>query len=198
MNQTAVLHKGLLLDCKVCNPPTETQEKRERRKRRGPVSLDMVIRRQVAADLGEDEPQKDERFQLLQKYGVAAPRIDRLVIKPNWMGVVEWKRKQNEWYKATKGMVAPQQRREGRYASQAKFNTLQNRGVPRSFREQRNVSASLQTRVESDSQRSGFQRQQKTFGPIRNNSGRQAGTSQGTGREVRGMSKENRSFGDRP
>ena len=112
MNQSAVLHKGLLLDCRVCNPPTETQEKRVRRARsKTSVSLDVVIRRQVAADLGEDEPKKDERFQLLQKYGVAAPRIDRFVTKPNWMGVAEWKRKLNDWFKSTKGLVAPQQRR---------------------------------------------------------------------------------------
>jgi hypothetical protein len=80
------------------------------------VSLDVVIRRQVASDLGEDEPQKDERFQLLQKYGVAAPRIDRLMTKPNWMPVAEWKRKLNDWYKLTKGLVAPQQVR--RYGNQ--------------------------------------------------------------------------------
>lgn len=112
MNQGAVLHKGLLLDCKVCNPPTETQEKRVRRARnKTGVSLDVVIRRQVAFDLGEDEPKKDERFQLLQKYGVAAPRIDRLATKPNWMGVAEWKSKLNDWYKLTKGMIQPQQQR---------------------------------------------------------------------------------------
>src|SRR5271166_5426608 len=56
MNQKAVLHKGLLADCKVCNPTTETQEKRSRKTRsKTGVSLDVVIRRQVAFDLGEDE-----------------------------------------------------------------------------------------------------------------------------------------------
>lgn len=111
MNQGAVLHKGLLTECKVCNSTTETQQKRERKSRvKTGVSLDVVIRRQVAFDLGEDEPKKDERFQLLQKYGVAAPRIDRSMTKPNWMGVAEFKRKLNDWYKATKGLVAPQQR----------------------------------------------------------------------------------------
>lgn len=76
------------------------------------VSLDIALRRQVAAELGEDEPtDKNERYVLLQKYGVVTPKIDRLVTKPNWMGVTEWKRKQNEWYKATKGLVSPQQQR---------------------------------------------------------------------------------------
>jgi len=42
---------------------------------------------------------------LLQKYGVTAPRIDRQVTRPKWMGVAEWKRKMNDWYKSTKGMV---------------------------------------------------------------------------------------------
>ena len=111
MNQGAVLHKGPLTECKVCNSTTAMQEKRVRRARsKMGVSLDVVIRRQVAFDLGEDEPKKDERFQLLQKYGVAAPRIDRQMTKPNWMGVAEFKRKLNDWYKLTKGMIQPQQR----------------------------------------------------------------------------------------
>lgn len=75
------------------------------------VSLDIALRRQVAAELGEDEPTKDQRYVLLQKFGVVNPKIDRLMTKPEWMGVTEWKRKQNEWYKATKGLVAPQQQR---------------------------------------------------------------------------------------
>jgi len=74
------------------------------------LPIDVAVRRQVAAEIGEDEPTKDEKFVLLQKYGVAAPRIDRLISKPNWMGVAEWKRKLNEWFKATKGLVRPQQR----------------------------------------------------------------------------------------
>jgi len=112
MSQGGKLHKGLLSECRVCNSSTETQQKRERKARsKTGVSLDVVIRRQVAADLGEDEPKKDERFQLLQKYGVAAPRIDRLVTKPSWMETTTWKRKQNEFYQMTKGLVVPQQRR---------------------------------------------------------------------------------------
>ena len=113
MNQGAVLHKGLLTECKVCNSTTETQEKRVRRARsKTGVSLDVVIRRQVASDLGEDEPQKDERFQLLQKYGVVTPRIDRLVTRPPWMPIAEFKRKLNDFFKATKGMIVPQQRKQ--------------------------------------------------------------------------------------
>ena len=74
------------------------------------VPVEVSIRRQVSEEIGDDEPTKDEKFVLLQKYGVTAPRIDRLVTKPNWMGVSEWKRKQNDWFKATKGLVSAAQR----------------------------------------------------------------------------------------
>ena len=75
------------------------------------ATLDIALRRQVAADLGEDEPTKDQRYVLLQKFGVVSPKIDRLATKPNWMSIAEWKRKQNEWYKATRGMIQPQQQK---------------------------------------------------------------------------------------
>lgn len=194
MNQGAVLHKGLLLDCRVCNPPTETQEKRVRRARsKTGVSLDVVIRRQVAFDLGEDEPKKDERFQLLQKYGVAAPRIDRQMTKPNWMGVAEWKLKLNDWYKLTKGLVAPQQQRREYHGK------VFNRNVrPDGHQSQRHVSSMLQKGVGENSEGSRVQRQQKTYRSIRDYSRREEKSSQEARRAVRSMSKENRSFGDRP
>jgi hypothetical protein len=71
------------------------------------MTLDIAMRKQVALELGEEETTKDQRYVLLQKYGVVSPKIDRLVTKPSWMGEVEWKRKMNEWYKATKGLVTP-------------------------------------------------------------------------------------------
>ena len=74
------------------------------------IPVEVSIRRQMSAELGEDEPTKDQKFVLLQKYGVTAPRIDRLVTKPNWKGVAEWKRQLNDWFKATKGLVRPEQR----------------------------------------------------------------------------------------
>jgi hypothetical protein len=93
--------------CRVCNPDLKDADSRKRnRKSKGEVTLDLYVRRQVSQELGEDEPTKDQRFVLLQKYGVTAPRIDRQITKPSWMGVSEWKRKMNEWYKATKGLVA--------------------------------------------------------------------------------------------
>jgi hypothetical protein len=76
------------------------------------ATLDIALRRQVAAELGEDEPtNKNERYVLLQKFGVVSPKIDRGVTKPSWMSIQEWKRKSNEWYQATKGMTVPQQQK---------------------------------------------------------------------------------------
>lgn len=69
------------------------------------VPQEVAVRRQVAEEIGDAEPTRDEKFILLQKYGVAAPRIDRLVTKPKWMGETTWKRKMNEWSKMTHGLV---------------------------------------------------------------------------------------------
>ncbi len=74
------------------------------------LPIEVAVRRQVASEIGEDEPTKDQKFILFQKFGVAAPRIDRLITKPNWMEVSTWKRKVNEYFQATKGLVNPSQR----------------------------------------------------------------------------------------
>ena len=110
MSGKTVVHSGLWIDCKNCNPEFKAKkDKREKRSRvKGKVTLEVYVRRQVSEELGEDEG-KDAKFQLLQKYGIAAARIDRQATRPNWMGEAEWKRKQNDWYRATKGLVAPQQ-----------------------------------------------------------------------------------------
>lgn len=107
MNTKAVLHKGDLATCVVCNPELKDKQEKRRRKQRTEVTADLYVRRQVAAEIGEDEPTKEERSALLQKYGVTAPRIDRQITRPKWMGVVEWKRMMHDWYKATKGLVTP-------------------------------------------------------------------------------------------
>ena len=81
-----VIHKGLWATCRVCNPASVNTEKRKWRKAKvtGSTTADVYIRRQVAAELGEDEPTKEEKFSLLQKYGVTPPRFDRRVTKPHW------------------------------------------------------------------------------------------------------------------
>ncbi len=81
------------------------------------VPVDVAVRRQVAEEISDAEPTKDQKFILLQKYGAFAPRIDRLVTKPKFMGVSEWKRKQNDWFKATKGLVKPQQSPRSRFTN---------------------------------------------------------------------------------
>lgn len=69
------------------------------------LPLDVAVRRLVAEEIGDVDPTRDEKFILLQKYGVVAPRIDRSVKKPKWMGESEWKRKLNNWFKMTQGLV---------------------------------------------------------------------------------------------
>jgi hypothetical protein len=109
----AKIHKGLWFDCLQCNPEGKKKEKRRTRKDKSPATVEIFLKKQVAADLGEEEMvNKDERYLLLQKYGLVTPKIDRLVTKPNWMGVSTWKRKMNEWFQMTKGLVAPQQQKK--------------------------------------------------------------------------------------
>jgi len=113
------IHKGLWLECKVC-PHTEEElkakrEKRERpsfrRKRLSAATADIAVRRQVAYELGgpDAEPTSEQKFQMLQKYGIAAPRIDRAITKPKWMSDGLWRTKRAEFYQATKNLVPKEQ-----------------------------------------------------------------------------------------
>ena len=113
------IHKGLWLECKVY-PHTEEElkakrEKRERpsfkRKRLSAATADIAVRRQVAYELGgpDAEPTSEQKFQMLQKYGIAAPRIDRAVTKPKWMSDGLWRTKRAEFYQATKNLVPKEQ-----------------------------------------------------------------------------------------
>lgn len=69
------------------------------------VPLEVAVRRQVAEEIGEAEPTQGEKSTLLQKYGVKPAVIDRLVTKPKWMSESVWRRKLNEWFKMTHGLV---------------------------------------------------------------------------------------------
>jgi hypothetical protein len=92
------------------------------------ATLDIALRRQVAADLGEDEPtNKNEKYILLQKYGIVSPKIDRGVTKPSWMSIQEWKRKSNDWYQATKGMTVPQQQKRNFNDKNIRLNRTKDR-----------------------------------------------------------------------
>ena len=84
------------------------------------VPLDIAVKRLVAEEIGDVEPTRDEKFVLLQKYGVVAPRIDRQVTRPLWMGESEWKRKQNNWFKMTQGLTRRYQSPRQRPNSQSK------------------------------------------------------------------------------
>jgi hypothetical protein len=69
------------------------------------------VRRQVSFELGgpDAEPTKDQKFQILQKYGIAAARIDRGVTKPKWMTEAAWNEKRAQFYKMTTGLVPREQ-----------------------------------------------------------------------------------------
>jgi hypothetical protein len=115
----AKIHNGNWLDCKVC-PHTveELQQKREKRERPLPrrkqmaaATADVAVRRAIAYELGgtDGEPVSEQKFQVLQKYGVAAARIDRAVTKPKWMSEGTWRTKKAEFYQLTKGLVPKEQ-----------------------------------------------------------------------------------------
>jgi hypothetical protein len=77
------------------------------------------VRRQVSFELGgpDAEPTKDAKFQILQKYGIAAARIDRGVTKPKWMTEAAWNEKRAQFYKMTTGLVPREQfKRTSRYS----------------------------------------------------------------------------------
>ena len=106
------IHAGLWTSCKNCNPDWKPK-RRERKEKRAStiVTADIAIRRQIAAELGDEEPRSDEKFQLLQKYGVAAARIDRLATKPSWMEETVWQGKKTQWFQLTKGLVPSTQQK---------------------------------------------------------------------------------------
>ena len=96
--------------------PRKMRDDRPKRERKV-TDLTGVLRRQIAEEVGESELTKDQRFALLQKYGTVAPIIDRKVTKPSWMGEKQWNQMQNEWYKATKGLVPQAQLKSRRPSS---------------------------------------------------------------------------------
>ncbi len=159
-----------MIDCTLDGmPPIKKPRKRVLKKHHTTknVPVEISVRRQVAEEIGDAEPTKDQKFILLQKYGAAAPRIDRLNTKPSWMEMKTWRRLQNDWLQATKGLVRPEQR--PRYAAKTQFNTVSNSRMPRSFRDSRNVSSPLQTRMVTNPQGPSSQRGQETSRSIRNN-----------------------------
>lgn len=109
MYQKARLHNGLMADCIICTP--DRKKKRERRdferpqKREKSTTVEGILRRQMAEEIGEEEVSKDLRISLMMHYGIIAPRIDRRVTKPNWMEESTWKRLKQEFHNITRGLV---------------------------------------------------------------------------------------------
>ena len=144
------VHKGAWIDCRVCPHNAEElalkREKRERvfkHKRLTAATVDLAVRRQVAYELGPDaEPTSEQKFQILQKYGVAAPRIDRVVTKPKWMSEGKWRTLKAEFYQASKGLVPKEQfKRTPRPVMSKQEQESQQRRQHRSY-PQRNSSGS--------------------------------------------------------
>lgn len=108
MYQKQKLHAGLQLECKVCTPDQKPKRRKYNDKpkvTRGATTLEGVLRRQLAEEIGEAELTKDGLFATVQKFGLAAPRIDRKVTKPSWKQEKVWRTELNEWFKSTKGLV---------------------------------------------------------------------------------------------
>lgn len=130
------------------------------------VPVEVSVRRQVSEELGDDEPTKDEKFVLLQKYGVTAPRIDRFVTKPSWMGVAEWKRKQNDWFKATKGLVGSSQRPRSNYRPQPNSHQQHSQPTTRPWRKIRFKNPAAQQRHQQDNRLRGTRESLPNSGPM--------------------------------
>ena len=111
MFQRTKLHGGLMADCAVCTPDRKKKrrDREDRPTRERATTLDGYLRRQMSEEIGEDELSKDFRFQLMQKYGTIAPRIDRRVTKPSWMEESRWKVLKQEFHNLTKGVVPARQ-----------------------------------------------------------------------------------------
>jgi hypothetical protein len=97
-----------MTQCLTCTPDYKKKRDRkdfDRPKREKVTTVEGVLRRQMAEEIGEDELSKDFRFGLMQKYGIIAPRIDRRVTKPSWMEEATWKKLKQEFHNTTKGLV---------------------------------------------------------------------------------------------
>lgn len=115
--QKIAVRKGKWIDSP--ENPERNKRRQDRRDRREPkvtrvrvTNMEGHLRRAMAEEVGEAELSRDHRFALLQKFGLAAPRIDRKVTKPRWIGERQWNQQMNEWYKATKGLVPQSQSRQ--------------------------------------------------------------------------------------
>lgn len=129
----AAQHSGLQEHCTVCFPVEEQASRRQRRefrKKRGAVSYDSAVRKQVEEELGE-EPQVLTVGMIRQKFGTAQVRVDKKVALPKWklkwladrLSINStltpegaWQKRQAEWQKSIPKFLIPryQQKQETR------------------------------------------------------------------------------------
>ena len=160
------VHAGLWTDCKNCNPDWKPK-KRDRKDVKpkytsGQVSVDIAIRRQIAAELGDEEPNKDVKFALLQKYGAAAARIDRNVTKPAWQEEKVWNQQKAQFDKTVKGLV-PREVRPSASSQTAKgthhkWATIRHKNPQAQARHEQKHGSSNKSRSNSNLTRTGTPR----------------------------------------
>lgn len=111
MYQKTKMHGGLMVACKICSPDYKKKKRRgvDEPKRERVTTLEGYLKRVIAEEIGEEELTKDFRFQVMQKFGTIAPRIDRRVTKPSWMEESRWKTLKQEFHNLTKGAVPARQ-----------------------------------------------------------------------------------------
>lgn len=130
MFQRTKLHGGLMVACKICSPDYKKKKRRgvDEPKRERVTTLEGYLKRVIAEEIGEEELTKDFRFQVMQKFGTIAPRIDRRVTKPSWMSVAEWNRKRQEFHTQTVGLIPPQQYGRNNESSRTVGGTIRKTG----------------------------------------------------------------------
>ncbi|SRR6266496_5839749 len=111
MYRKVTIHSGLMEKCKQCTPDMK-EDRRELKLRRFSTNVpaEIAVRRQVSAEIEEEDVPREHRYILLQKYGVIDPVIDRRVQKPSWMEKSVWNQKINQWFVNTKGLAQASQR----------------------------------------------------------------------------------------
>lgn len=77
------------------------------------MTVDENVRQQMVAEIGEDELTSDQRYMLVQKYGLVIPRINFRnlgIKKPSWMNPLEWGIRRTAWKTLIKSIFRHQSR----------------------------------------------------------------------------------------
>lgn len=66
------------------------------------MTVDDAVRQQIREEIGDAEITEDQKFTLLQKYGIAKPVLDKKLNNPGWVPDIDgggdtWKRRKQLW-----------------------------------------------------------------------------------------------------